>query len=310
MGTPSFAVPSLQALLASRHAVVAVVTQPDRPAGRGLAVRPPPVKGLALERSIPVLQPAKVRTAEFVDQIRSCTPDLLVVVAFGRILPLPVLEAAPGGGINLHASLLPKYRGAAPIAWAIAGGETVTGVTTMKMAERLDSGDILLQTSTAILDSETTGDLEARLAAIGARLLIDTLDAVEKGTIALLPQKEEQATFAPIIGKQDARIDWSAPASDIALRVRAFNPWPVSFTIARGRGMQVWKARATDAGQEPGAAHSRPGMVVAAGPGGVRVACGGGSMIEIVEAQPEGRKRMTGAMAAAGRYFAAGEILG
>ncbi len=311
MGTPSFALPSLQALLGSRHRVAAVVTRPDRPAGRGLDLTAPPVKTLAAKAGVTVLQPEKIRDPDLLGTVRGLAPDAIVVVAFGRILPKDLLDAAPMGGVNVHASLLPRYRGASPVAWAIASGETETGVTTMRMTEKLDAGDILLQESTPIGEEETTGMLEERLAAMGASLLIDTLDALGAGTLAFLPQKEEAATFAPILKKEDARIDWGWEAKVIARRARAFDPWPVAFTTSRGKGMQIWKARAwVPAGGAGGSAALRPGEVLYAGPEGVRVACGGASVLNLLEVQPEGRRRIRSAEAAAGRYFAAGDVLG
>jgi methionyl-tRNA formyltransferase len=311
MGTPAFAVPSLEALLASRHQVAAVVTRPDRPAGRGRGVKPPPVKSVADGNHVPVLQPEGVRAPAFIEEIRSLGVDVLVVVAFGRILPRNLLEAVPLGGINLHASLLPRYRGAAPIAWAVARGETVTGVTTMKMAERLDAGDILLQRSTAIEPDETTGMLEGRLSEMGAALLVETLDAVDEGNMALLPQREEEATFAPILKKEDGRIDWSLPAEAIARRVRAFDPWPVAFTGSAKGSLRVWRAREASGEDDSAPAGTlEPGLVVAAGAGGVHVLCEGGTRLELLEVQPEGRRRMAAPEAAAGRYFKMGEKLG
>ncbi len=308
MGTPAFAVPSLEALLDSRHRVVAVVTQPDRPAGRGRALTPPPVKEVAEARGIPFLQPKGVRGAAFLERVRSFEPDVLAVTAFGRILPPALLDLPPHGGVNVHASLLPKLRGAAPVAWAIARGESITGVTTMRMVEKLDAGEILLQRSTAIRPEETAGELEARLATMGASLLMDTLDALDEGSMAFLPQNEEEATFAPIIRKEDGRIDWSRPAPEIALLVRAFNPWPVAHTTRGGKGMRIWKARVGPLAEE-GAGEPPPGFVLGVGPGGVRVACGGGSVLQLLEVQPEGRRRMSGAEAAAGRYFTPGDLL-
>ncbi|MBI3450338.1 MAG: methionyl-tRNA formyltransferase [Acidobacteria bacterium] len=313
MGTPSFAAASLRRLLGSRHQIVGVVSQPDRPAGRGLSVRIPEVKRVALEHSIAVLQPEKIRGEEFVGELRRLQPDVLVVVAFGRILPPAVLAAARLGGVNVHASLLPKYRGASPIAWAIASGETATGVTTMKMVERLDAGDILLQRSTPIQPAETAGELGVRLAEIGGALLVETLDALAAGTLALLPQNEALATFAPVLARADARVDWTQPAPVVERRVRAFNPWPVAFTRAREKEMRILRARAVsgDAGDPavPPRGGVVPGSVIHAGADGVRVACGGGSALDLVEVQPEGRKRITAAMAAAGRYFTSGDRL-
>ena len=303
MGTPSFAAASLRRVLASRHQVVAVVSQPDRPAGRGLSIRLPEVKRAALDHEIPVLQPEKIRGGTFSGEIRRFAPDVLVVVAFGRILPPDVLAAAPLGGVNVHASLLPRYRGASPIAWAIASGESVSGVTTMRMIERLDAGDILLQRSTPIQPDETAGELEGRLAELGAALLVETLDALGAGTLALLPQNDALATFAPVLAREDARVDWTRPAQLVERRVRAFNPWPVAFTRARDREMRILRARAVHGETAP------PGAVVRAGADGVRVACGDGSALDLVEVQPEGRKRMTAVMAAAGRYFTSGDLL-
>jgi methionyl-tRNA formyltransferase len=310
MGTPSFAVPSLRALLVSRHPVAGVVTQPDRPAGRGLLIRIPPVKEIALERCLPVLQPARIKSPGLLDEIRSLRPDVLVVVAYGRILPPSILGVTPYGGVNVHASLLPRYRGAAPVAWAIASGETVTGVTTMRMAEKLDAGDILLQRSTSIRPDETAGDLEERLSEMGARLLIDTLDAFSESTLAYLPQNDQEATFAPSLKKEDAKIDWTMTADAIARRVLAFNPWPVAFTLVRGKGMRLFRARAIGGEDSSPSAPGGPGEVLRAGPDGVRVRCGGGTVLDLLEVQPDGRRRISAAMASAGRYFSVGDVLG
>ncbi|HXI04306.1 MAG TPA: methionyl-tRNA formyltransferase, partial [Candidatus Saccharimonadales bacterium] len=241
MGTPAFAVPSLAALLSSRHEVAGVITRPDRPSGRGLKITQPPVAQLAASRGVPVHQPVRIRHESFLDLVRSLAPDVLAVVAFGRILPGAVLAAAPEGGVNLHASLLPRYRGAAPVAWAIARGEKVTGITTMRMTERLDAGEILMQRSTPIGEEETAGQLEERLAALGAPFLVETLDALERGEMAGLPQEETEATFAPVIRKEDGRIDWSIPADEISRRIRAFDPWPSAFTDIAGHGLRIRK---------------------------------------------------------------------
>jgi methionyl-tRNA formyltransferase len=311
MGTPSFAVPSLRALLGSRHLVVAVVTQPDRPSGRGLRIQPSPVKALAERHGLQVLQPSKIRTPEFLASVRALEPDLLVVVAFGRILPPALLEAAPRGGVNLHASLLPKYRGAAPVAWAVAHGESETGVTTMRMVEKLDAGEILLQLSTPIGPDETTARLEPRLAEMGASLLIETLDALEADQIAFLRQREEQATFAPVIEKEDGLIDWTMTAARIACRVRAFDPWPVAFTRTRRKVIRVWGARPGSEAEAAAAGRAEPpGRVLRADRSGVAVECGGGTLLHLVEIQPEGRRRMTAGEAAAGRYVGSGDVLG
>jgi methionyl-tRNA formyltransferase len=308
MGTPSFAVPSLQTLLASRHEIVAVVTRSDRPAGRGLKVQPPPVKALAAASGVPVLQPARIRDPSFVETIRSREPEVLVVVAFGRILPQAVLDTARFGGVNLHASLLPRLRGAAPAAWAIARGERFTGITTMHMIDRLDAGEIYLQKSTPIGPEETAGELEARLAVMGAPFLVETLDALEAGEMAGIPQNEAEATYAPVLEKRDGLIDWSLTAEEIARRVRAFDPWPVAYTLAGGRLLRIRRARPAAEPGGPGA--SPPGTLVEAGRHGVFAACGGAARLEILEVQPEGRKRITASEAVGGRYLGEGMRLG
>jgi len=310
MGTPEFAVPSLAALLASRHEVVAVVTRPDRPAGRGLKLQPPPVKVLAGDHGLPVLQPAKIRDGSFLGSILSFSPDLLAVVAYGRIIPADVLEAVPHGGVNLHASLLPRYRGAAPAAWAIARGETTTGITTMRMAAELDAGDIYLQRSTSIGPEETTGELESRLAALGAPFLVETIDAIGTGEIAGIPQDHAAATFAPIIGKQDGVIDWSLDARAIARRVRAFDPWPMACTRLDGKKLGVRMARAAEGDHDSDAASGNaPGTIVTADKRHVIVACGSGTLLELLEVQPEGKRRMAATAAVAGRYLVQGARL-
>ncbi len=305
MGTPAFAVPSLLALTASRHRIVAAVTRPDRPSGRGLKLHPPPVKEAALEQGVEVLQPSKIRDEAFLRTVRSLAPDVLAVVAYGRILPAALLDSAPHGGVNLHASLLPKYRGAAPVAWAIARGEAASGITTMRMTEQLDAGEILLQRSTPIGEEETAGELEGRLARIGAPYLVETLDALERGEMAGLPQDESQASWAPVLGKQDGLIDWRLGAREIARRVRAFDPWPTSFTRSSRGTLVVWRARETEPERE-----REPGTVLRAGREGLRVACGAGSVLELLEVQPQGGRRITGAQAAAGRHVREGERLG
>jgi methionyl-tRNA formyltransferase len=249
-----------------------------------------------------------MRAVETLQAIRALAPEALVVVAFGRILPASILSEAPRGGINVHASLLPRLRGAAPVAWAIARGDTETGVTTMQMTERLDAGDILLMRSTPIGEAETAGELQARLSSMGADLLIETLDALELSQLASLPQDESKATLAPIIRKEDALVDWSAPAQEIARRVRAFHPWPVAWTTTRGRLLRLHRARASSDPVER-VTPSAPGQVLSIGPSGVRVACGSGAL-DLEAVQPEGRRAMKAAEAAAGRWLVQGQILG
>lgn len=315
MGTPVFAAVGLKSLLDAGHRVPAVVTRPDAAAGRGLAMRPSAVKAMAAEQGIVVLQPDRIKDPAFLDQIDAIAPDIVVVVAFGRLLPQRLLRAAPLGAVNVHASLLPKYRGAAPIPWAIARGETQTGVTTMRMIEQLDAGDILLRRATPIAPEENAGDLEARLAVMGAGLLLATLEGLKAGTITPIPQDEVDATFAPTLKKEDGLIDWNRPADEIARSVRAFDPRPGAFTrlaAPDARTLRVWKARVDPAG----AAGAAAGTVLSCVRGGdesgrgLRVACGAGTCLLLVELQPEGRRRMTAIQVVSGRHLKEGDLLG
>jgi methionyl-tRNA formyltransferase len=302
-GTPAFAVPSLTALLDGPDDVVGVVCQPDRPAGRGQRLQAPPVKQLALERGLPVAQPPKLRSGELWAQLRTWRPDLCIVAAYGRILPPAILELPRLGCINVHASLLPKYRGAAPIQWAILRGEMVTGVTIMQMNERMDEGDILLQRETPIGEGETYGQLEQRLARLGAAALVDALALLREQRLSPVPQDHSRATLAPMIKKEDGRIDWSTPAEEIARKVRAFNPWPSAFTFLDARLLKIHRARAA-----PATASHDPGVVVGAGET-ITVAAGHGCL-EIEELQLEGRKRLAAADFARGGLLTAGKRLG
>jgi len=292
-GTPEFAVPSLRALLAGRDPVIGVVCQPDKPAGRGQRLAVPPVKQAALRARLPVFQPEKLRAPETLDTLASWAPELIVVAAYGKILPKHVLDLPRLGCINVHASLLPKYRGAAPIQWAILGGEERTGVTIMCMNERMDAGDILLRQETAIARQETYGELQARLAEMGALALMDAISRLHAGTLMRQPQREDEVTLAPMIKKEDGRIDWMQPAVHIACRVRAFNPWPSAFTTLRGKQLKIHRAHAEAA--ESGAA---PGTILRIGEG-VAVATGGGTLV-LDEVQLEGRKRLPAAEFARG----------
>jgi len=288
-GTPSFAAPSLQVLIDGPDEVVGVVCQPDRPAGRGQRLSAPPVKELALARGLPVLQPEKVRTPDFLAQLRAWRPDLAVVAAYGRILPLSVLELPRLGCINVHASLLPRYRGAAPIQWAILRGEAETGITIMQMNERMDEGDILLQEATPIGADETYGELQGRLAALGAGTLMRALSAQERGELVPRPQDPSQATLAPMIKKEDGRIDWSLSAAEIARCVRGFAPWPSAFTALGGKLLKIHRARAATAH----ATAAAPGTVLSAGDT-IDVATGSG-VLEVQVLQLEGRKALAAA---------------
>jgi methionyl-tRNA formyltransferase len=303
-GTPEFAVPSLGALLDGPAQVVAVVCQPDRPAGRGRHMHAPPVKLLAESRGVPVAQPVKIRTPKFLSFLERARPDLGVVAAYGRILPRVLLDVPRLGFINVHASLLPKYRGAAPIQWAIVRGERVTGVTIMQMNERMDEGDILLQRETPIGAEETYGELQARLALLGAEALGAALDACAHGSLVPRPQDSRVATLAPIIRKEDGEIDWTRSAEEIGRRVRGFNPWPSAFThLPDGRILKIHRARA--AGSGPG---ELPGTVVAVGDR-IAVATGGGLLL-IEELQLEGRKRLSAAEVSRGGAVGVGVRFG
>ena len=302
-GTPDFAVPSLQALLAGDDAVVGVVCQPDRPAGRGQQLSAPPVKVVAVQAGVPVLQPEKVRTAAFLDELRQWAPDLIVVAAYGRILPKPVLELPPHGCINVHASLLPKYRGAAPIQWAMLRGEVETGVTIMQMNEGMDTGDIRLQRATPIGAEETYGALQARLAVLGAEALREALVRLKAGTLPRVPQRDADMTLAPMLSKEDGRIDWSQAAVDIARGVRALHPWPSAFTVLDGKLLKIHRAHPTAV---PGAA--TVGTVVGVD-AGIAVATGAGTLV-LDEVQLEGRKRLSAAEFARGGQVRIGARLG
>jgi methionyl-tRNA formyltransferase len=253
-GSPDFALPSLEALIASPHDVVAVVSQPDRPAGRGHAATPPPVKRLALEHGLPVLQPEKVSEPEPVEALRELRPDLFIVAAYGQILRQRLLDVPPLGVLNVHASLLPRWRGASPIATAILAGDEVTGVTLMQMVRALDAGPMIARVEMPISPHDTTGTLEPRLAAAGATLLTESLDAWVDGRLPSTPQDEALVTYAPQLTRADALLDWSQPAVELWRRVRAFNPWPVAHTQWRGEELRIHEAwpLVHDSGELPG----------------------------------------------------------
>jgi len=302
-GTPEFAVPSLRALLAGPDTVVGVVCQPDKPAGRGQQVQVPPVKRVAEQHGVPVAQPAKVKTEELPALLRAWAPDLGVVAAYGRILPSAVLDLPRLGCINVHASLLPAYRGAAPIQWAVLRGERTTGVTIMRMNERMDEGDILWQRATPIAADETYGALQERLALLGATALMEALAALHAGTLRAAVQDAEAATYAPMIRKSDGSIDWSLPAEAIANRVRAFNPWPSAFTTHRGRLLKIHRARVL---AETGAGPA--GTVLALGDS-IQVAAGAG-VLGIEELQLEGKRALPAREFSRGGGLAVGDRLG
>ncbi len=287
MGTPQPATAALQELLNAGHDVAAVYTQPDRPAGRGQKVAGSPVKELALNHGLAVVQPAKIKSEAALKEFSSHSADVAVVVAYGRILPAGFLNAYPFGAINVHFSLLPKYRGAAPVNWALANGETVTGVTTMKMDEGLDTGPILLQEEVAIGKLETAPELMARLADFGAKLLIKTLDELDR--IEPTEQLENEASYAPILSKADGCIAWALSATVIGDRVRGFKPFPGSFTFLNGVRTVIWSARPSDNAILVPAA---PGTIVSVTDGVIEVAAGKGTVLLIEELQFEGKRRI------------------
>ena len=287
MGTPAPAVPTLERVLSDGHKVIAVYTQPDRPSGRGNKITFSPVKEFALEHGLAVLQPAKIRTPEALAEFKSHLADVAVVVAYGRVLPETFLTAFPHGAINVHFSLLPKYRGAAPVNWAIVHGETNTGVTTMQMDAGLDTGDILLQTETEIREGETAVQLMPRLAEIGAQLLSDTLRNLE--TITPQKQNEVDATLAPIMKKEDGLISWMLDAKEITNRVRGFQPFPTAFSYLGGKKVTLWKCEEVMDDRHP----SSIGEIVAARGDDLIVFCGGDSALKIEELQIEGKRRMS-----------------
>ena len=305
VGTPGFAVVSLEALLRSEDPVVGVVTQPDRPKGRGNILTPSPVKLLAQQSQIPLLQPLKMKDPEFLQTLVGWKPDLIAVAAFGRILPPAILSLPSLGCINVHGSLLPKYRGAGPIQWAIINGETETGITTMQMDEGMDTGAMLLQEAIPITSDDTAGSLSERLAQLGGRLLVETIARLKAGTLVPRPQDASQATMAPLLKKEDGVIDWTLPAAVLANRVRGLSPWPGAYTtIVGGDRWTIWRALAL-----PGPVTKPPGMVVAVTTKAIHVATGAG-VLAVTELQPANSRRMTVSQYLAGHPVAVGEQLG
>ena len=282
-GTPEFALPTLESLLEC-HTVVAAVTQPDKPAGRGRHLSPPPVKERALAAGLPVLQPPRLRDPGWPERLRELDADVAVVVAFGQILPKAVLDVPSRGSINVHGSVLPRYRGAAPIAWAIIRGETETGITTFQMDPGMDTGDVLLTESTPIDPEETAGELSARMSVMGARVLIRTLDALD--TLTAVPQDHARATLAPRLKKEDGWLRFGEPAASLVNRVRGTNPWPGAAVMTPAGRLLIWRAMAV-----PHASGAEPGTLVVSGPGALCVATGEGLLVP-VQVQPENRKAM------------------
>jgi methionyl-tRNA formyltransferase len=301
MGTPDFAVPSLDALLHSPDDVVGVVTQPDRPKGRGQELALSPVKLVAQRAQIPILQPLKMKDPAFLEALQAWRPDLIAVAAFGRILPKMILDLPPKGCVNVHASLLPKYRGAGPIQWAVINGERETGITTMLMDEGMDTGAILLQEPVPIAADDTAGSLSVKLAAVGGRLLLETLRRLQEGRLTPCPQDSSQASMAPLLKKEDGLLDWSLPATAIVNRVRGLSPWPGAYTYLGADRWIVWKAQALDRS----APAVLPGTIMEAAKEGLSVATGSGAL-RVTEVQPANSRRMSVAQYLAGHALEPG----
>lgn len=282
MGTPEFAVPPLQAIINANHTVTGVFTQPDKPKGRGYVLTPPPVKECALQHNIPVFQPKSMKDGEALEILKELNPDVIVVVAFGKILPKDILQLPKYGCINVHASLLPKYRGAGPIQWCVLNGEAETGVTTMLMAEGLDTGDMLLKSVTKIGENETAGQLHDRLSEMGASLITQTLEKLQQGEITPEKQDDSQSNYAPMLTKELCKIDWSKSAQEIHNQVRGLNPWPVAVATVNGKRVKIYSTQLCNK-------NGTAGKVISLDP--LTVACGENSVI-ISELQPEGKKRM------------------
>lgn len=290
MGTPDFAVPSLEALLRAGHQVCGVFTQPDKPKNRGMKLLPPPVKVCAQSHEIPVYQPTKLRDGTALALIRELAPELIVVAAYGRILPDDILAAPPVGCINVHSSLLPAYRGAAPINWAVLNGDRESGVTIMHMAHDLDAGDIIAQAVTPIGPEETAPELYQRLAALGAELLVQAVADLAAGTAARTPQDHSRATLAPMLSKELSPMDWSRTAGQLHDQVRGLLPWPAAVTTLNGTRCKVFSTVVLDARTD-----AAPGTILRADKAGIDVACGGGGVLRIDQLQPDGGKRMKAA---------------
>lgn len=305
MGTPLAAVPALEQILSDGHEIVAVYTQPDRPKGRGNKLTAPPVKEFALENNLQIFQPTKIKTAEAAETFKSHNADLAVVVAYGRILPESFLNAFPSGCVNVHFSLLPKYRGAAPVNWAIVNGEKMTGITTMKMDAGLDTGDILLQSETEIGSNEDAIELMARLSFEGAKLLSETLKNLE--TIEPRKQNDPEASYAPILSKEDGKIFWDSRAEKICNRIHGFQPFPTAFTAFQNKRFTIWNAETLDF---PFHTETKEGTILKAEKDDFIVACGGNTALKLTEIQTEGKRRMNIRDFLNGQKVEAGEILG
>lgn len=295
MGTPQFAVPTLQQLINSEFTVAGVVCQPDRPQGRGQKIRPGPVKTLATTKNIPVVQPLKMKDPAFLESLQCWNPEVIVVAAFGRILPPAILQLPPQGCLNVHGSLLPKYRGAGPIQWAVINGDYETGITIMKMDAGMDTGDILSQEMVAIRPHETAGELGIRMAEVGGDLLLRTLREWVAGRVTPQPQNDQEATLAPLLKKEDGLLDWTRSAWELGCRVRGLSPWPGAYTFLEGNRLAIWRAEVAgqDSPVNPGIPDEvkRHGVMTSVTKEGISVKTGQGELL-ILELQPANKKRM------------------
>ena len=312
MGTPEFAVPTLQHLVHSECSVVGVVCQPDRPSGRGKKIQFGPVKTFALAQNLPIVQPDKMKAPTFLETLQSWNPDVIVVAAFGRILPQGILDLPPKGCLNVHGSLLPKYRGAAPIQWAVINGESETGVTIMVMDAGLDTGAILEQAAMPISEEDTAGDVAARMAELGGGLLVSTLKKWMAGTIEAKVQNESEATLAPILKKEDGLLDWNQSATTLANRIRGLSPWPGSYTFVEGERWGIWKAQVQEHDRNSSLpskdSPSAPGTIIGVTKQGIQVQTGHG-VLRLQDIQPANKKRMAVADYLAGHRLEIGTCL-
>lgn len=304
MGTPDFAVPSVRALLEAGHTICGAFTQPDKPKNRGMKLQPTPVKEFCLAHDIPVFQPVKLRDGSALAQIQQLAPELIVVAAYGRILPDEILNYPAHGCINVHSSLLPRYRGAAPINWAVLNGDAESGVTIMHMATELDAGDIISQAATPIDPDETVETLHDRLAELGAQLLVETVRQIGEGTAARTPQDPALVTFAPMLSRELSPMNWERPARALHDQVRGLIPWPAAVAELDGVRCKVFSTAVCDQ-----CVSQAPGTVVQADKKGLKIACGGGTLLELREIQPDGKKRMAAAAFLLGHPIAEGSTV-
>lgn len=311
MGTPEFAVPSLARLIGDGHEIAAVFTQPDKPAGRGRQMHAPPVKEFALEHGLPVYQPARIKANEEVRAVfEETAADCCVVAAYGKILPEWLLAIPKLGCINVHASLLPRYRGAAPINWAIAFGETETGVTIMQMDAGMDTGAMLAKSAIGIGAEETAPELTARLSQLGAELLSETLPRIERREVNPEPQDDSQATYAPMLKRGDGLIDWSRSSSELANRVRAFQPWPGAYTFLKGSRLTIWRAKEVSLESRDSGPPAAPGTIASIDQTGVVLWCAGPTLLRVEEMQLEGKRRLSARDVANGLRLEVGDSIG